>query len=130
MKTGRPPLGAELVSSLQGSPQAKHRLAVILRTLAGELTIPQACVELGIGESRFHTLRTELLQHAVAELEPQARGRPPTAQADPRLAQLQQQVLALKTDLQAAQIREELALLLPHVLHPAVKAAGDKKKRH
>ena len=129
MNTGRPPLGAELVGSLEGSPQAKLRLEIIIRTLAGEITIPQACQELAIGESRFHELRNELLQHAVAALEPRARGRPPTARGNPCVAQLQQQVQALKIDLQAAQIREELALMLPHVLHPDAKASGDKKKR-
>jgi transposase len=125
---GRPPMGAEIVEHLSGSSQAKQRLAVILRTLAGEISVPQACQELGVGETRFHELRNETLQHALDDLEAKPRGRPPSAQEDARVAELQQQILTLKTDLRAAQIREELATMLPHVMHPQDKPAGDKKK--
>lgn len=125
---GRPPLGAEIVEHLTGSPQAKQRLAVILRALTGEITIPQACQELGVGESRFHELRNEVLQHALEDMEAKPRGRPPSPQEDARVADLQRQIQALKIDLRAAQIREELATMLPHVLHPDNKVAGDKKK--
>jgi len=126
---GRPPLGAELVEHLAGSPPAKKRLAVILRTLSGELTIPQACIELGIGESRFHELRTQILQHTLEELEPKPLGRPAASQDDARLLHLQQDIQSLKIDLRAAQIREELAMVLPHVLHPDKPNGRDKKKR-
>jgi len=125
---GRPPLGAELVKHLAGSPQAKQRLSVILHTLAGELTIPQACAELGIGESRFHELRNQVLQRTLEELEPKPLGRPATPPEDARLARLRQEVQSLKIDLRAAQLREELALMLPRVLHPAKPTGRDKKK--
>jgi len=126
---GRPPLGAEIVEHLTGSPQAKQRLAVILRALAGEIPVPQACQELGVGESRFHELRNEVLQHALEDMEAKPRGRPPSPQEDARVADLQRQIQALKIDLRAAQIREELATMLPHVLHhPKGPGGGGGKK--
>jgi len=83
MQAGRPPLGAELVDRMQGSPQAKKRVQIILQTLAGEMTIPQACEELDIGESRFHDLRKELLQVMVDGAESKPRGRPPGPRKTP-----------------------------------------------
>ena len=47
-RRGRKPLGAQLVDRLEGSEHAKIRLKVILETLAGRQTIPEACDELGI----------------------------------------------------------------------------------
>ena len=133
MTRGRPPLGAEIVDRLEGSLQAKQRLRIILRTLAGEVTIPQACAELGIGDSRFHEMRTEILQHTLGDLEPKPVGRPPqtTSQQEDLIAQLQQQVQALKVDLRASQIRQELTLALPRLSGPRdLPAGGGKKERH
>jgi hypothetical protein len=131
MARGRPPLGDEIVEHLEGSSQAKQRLRIILRTLAGELTIPQACAELEVSDSRFHEMRTELLQHTLGELEPKPIGRPsqtPTPQ-ETLITQLQQQVQALKIDLRAAQIRQELALALPRLAAaPKDQPAGGGKK--
>ena len=133
MTRGRPPLGAEIVERLEGSTQAKQRLRIILRTLAGEISIPQACVELGIGESRFHEMRNEILQHTLGDLEPKPLGRPPQAPSEQEtlIVQLQQQVQALKVDLRAAQIRQELALALPRLSGPQqdLPAGGGKKER-
>jgi hypothetical protein len=127
MMAGRPPLGCELVERTEGSPEAKRRVQIVLRTLAGELTIPQACLELGIGHSRFHQMRSELLQQMVAVAEPRAPGRPATEPADVASEQLRQEVGALKMQLRAAQIREELAMILPHTIRRP--DAATKKKR-
>ena len=130
MARGRPPLGAEIVDRLEGSSQAKCRLRLILRTLAGEMTIPQACQELGIGPSRFHDLRNDILQDMLESLEGRPRGRPPDGgtDRDARVQELQQQVLSLTTDLRASQIREELAIMLPRLArHPQDAAGGGKK---
>ena len=127
---GRPSLGAEIVEHLEGSDPAKQRLAAILRTLAGQLTVPQACVELGVGESRFHDLRNQVLQQALASLEPKPLGRPPQrpSEAEGQLAELRQQTERLQADLRAAQIRQELALTLPRLAHPPAES-GEKKRR-
>jgi hypothetical protein len=118
MARGRPPSGPKLVEGMEGSQLARQRLKVILQTVAGELSIPEACAQLGISEPRFHELRAEWMQGAMQLLEPKPVGRP-TRQPSPeaaRMESLEQQVQELKIDLRAAQIREQLALLMPHVL--------------
>jgi hypothetical protein len=130
MTRGRPPLGPEIVEHLQGSPEAKHRMRVILQTLAGDLSVPQACAELDISESRFHEMRGELLQQALEQLEAKPRGRPPDipSEQEARIRQLQQQVQSLTADLRAGQIREELAIMLPRLAHPPQPAPDAGKK--
>ena len=85
-RKGCKPLGSALVEHLDGSLQAKERLEVILETIAGRLTIDQACQRLGVQEARFHRLRTEVLEASLARLEPRSAGRPPrqaTRRRDP-----------------------------------------------
>lgn len=48
VRTGRKPAGPQIGQRLEGSPTAKQRLEVILETIAGQLTVPQACQRLGI----------------------------------------------------------------------------------
>ena len=125
-RRGRPVQGPELVKD--GSEQAQQRLKVVLATLGGSMTIEQACSALGIGRSAFHKLRSQFLARAPDLLEPRPRGRRrrvPT-EADQRLAQLQQEIVQLKLDLKAQQVREEIALVMPHLLKD--KRAGARKK--
>ena len=126
-RRGRPPMGTELIPALEGSPQAKLRLTLILQTLSGQTTVEDAAAQLGISRSRFFALRDELLQESVANLEPKPTGRPPNEdpQHAAKIEQLQQEIQELQVDLRAAQLREELALLMPHVLK---KKPGDVKK--
>ena len=124
MPRGRPPKGPELVLSLDGSDLAKLRLKVILQTLAGELSVSAACSTLNISEARFHELRAELLQAAVSHLEPRPKGRPPenSPQDAAAINALKAQNQELKIELRAAQIREEIALVMPHILKPSTPA--------
>jgi transposase len=99
---------------------------VLLETLRGELSVPEACRRLGIGESRFQDLRGEWLQEALELLEPRPLGRPPRA-ADP--AQLQARIRALESEnrtlrqqLTAAEVRRELAEVLPQLVHAPEEA--------
>ena len=127
-RRGRPVGGPELVGDQDGSEQARQRLKVVLATLGGSMTIEQACSALGIGRSAFHKLRSQFLARAPDLLEPRPRGRRrrvPT-EADQRLAQLQQEIVQLKLDLKAQQVREEIALVMPHLLKD--KRAGTRKK--
>ena len=131
MSRGRPPLGPELAERVEGSAPAKERLRLILATLAGQMPVPEACERLGLSEARFHELRQECLHAAAATLEPKPLGRPVaqvTAEAQ-EIASLKQQVQALKIDLRAAQIHEELALLMPHVLQPRKGPATEDERR-
>ncbi len=122
---GAKPLGAELVERLEGSQHAKERLKVMLKTLSGELTIPQACAQLGIHETRFHVQRAATLQAALGFLEPRPAGRPPHVPSaeEQRIADLEAQLGELKLDLQAAQIRLAHAQILR-----GNRTAGSSKK--
>jgi hypothetical protein len=120
-RRGRKPLGAQLVDRLEGSAHAKIRLKVVLETLAGRQTIPEACETLGIQESMLHRVRSEVLQMALERLEPRPLGRPPlaTSPEDQRVAELEDENLRLQAELRGAEIRRELAEQLPRVSKPA-----------
>jgi hypothetical protein len=128
-RRGRKPTGAQLVERLEGSTHAKGRLKVILETLSGSKTIPQACAELGIQESMFHKLRGQVLQTAVDRLEPRPAGRKPhlTSAEVQRIEELEAELLQTRIDLKAAEIQRELAVALPRLgrsRHRGETAAG------
>ena len=116
-----------LVERLDGSERAKTRLRVILETLSGQRTIPDACEELGIQETMFHRVRSEVLQTALDRLEPRPLGRPPrqVSLQDGRISELKDENLQLRVELKAADIRNELAEKLPRLANPV---AGLRKK--
>ena len=122
-RKGRKPVGTGHVEHLSGSASAKQRLATILETLRGELTVPAACARLGICEARFHALRSAWLQEALESLEPRQLGRPPqavdAAELRSRLQKLEVENATLRQQLAAAEVRRELAAALPHVVHAA-----------
>jgi hypothetical protein len=105
---------------MDGSEQAKMRLKVILEVIAEKRTVKSACEELGISEARYHELEWTALQGAVDSLEPKPAGRPPAAASppDPKLVALEEEVKELRVGLRAAQIREEIAVVMPHLLKP------------
>jgi hypothetical protein len=123
-------------------------MEVILETIAGRLTIEQACQRLGIGEAMFHRLRMDALEAALARLEPRPLGRPPQEMTpeDLRRAELEQQVAELESELKIAAVREEIAGVMPHLvegdlplkktIHPPQQTQGRcpspqrKKHRH
>ena len=113
---GRKPQGPALVRHLDGSDQAKQRLEILLATIAGTLSIDEACQKLGIEHSMLFRLRTEVLEAALARLEPRPRGRPPTvsSSSEQRCSALEQRIEELETDLKIAVVREEVARILPH----------------
>jgi hypothetical protein len=129
-RRGRKPTGPHLVERLEGSSHAKTRLKVILETLSGKRTIPDACQELGIQESMFHRMRSEVLQTALGRLEPRPLGRPPqsVSSEDQRVAKLEGENLRLEIELKAAEIRRELAENLPRLGRNAGQPL--KKKRN
>jgi len=118
MAGGRRPNGSRLVKDLEGSAVAKRRMQMILDTLAGERTVPQACQELGVSPAAFHKMRRRFIQQAVSLLEPKPAGRPrkEPSEADRVRQSLEEENRELRIDLEAARIREELAITLPHVL--------------
>jgi hypothetical protein len=83
--------------------------------------VTEACQQLGISEPRFHQLRAEALQAALDRLEPRPAGRRPAVVEMPtpdQVEALHARVAALDTELEAARLREEIALVLPQVAQP------------
>ncbi len=121
----------ELTSPADSSPgttcSSAEGLTVLLETLRGELPVPEACQRLGICASRFHELRGEWLQEALELLEPGPLGRPPRqAEAAPlpsRIQALEAENRTLRQQLTAAELRRELAEVLPHVVPTPGEAA-------
>jgi hypothetical protein len=125
---GRKPDGPNLADRLDGPDESKRRLKVILETISGQRTIADAAAEIGVGEARFHELRNQVLQAALAALEPRPAGRPaqPRADQDPRIAELEAQVRELDLENKASHVREQIALTMPHLLKRAGTVnAGD-----
>jgi transposase-like protein len=121
----RPGKGVEHVESLEGEAGAKRRLRAVLETIAGDLTVEEACARLGVSASRFAQLREEALSGALRALEPRPAGRPSAPPADPEVTRLSRENAELRHDLEAARIRAEMALVMPGLLRPL--EAGEKK---
>jgi hypothetical protein len=126
---GRRPAGPEFVERLEGSAFAKVRAKVVLQTIARELTVPQACKQLGICEQRFYQLRDEHLRDFVVGFEPGSPGRPPRtlSRAEQRVIELEELLAAKNLELRTALAREEIAITLPRVAHDA---DAEKKTTH
>jgi hypothetical protein len=128
MPAGRKPKGPDLVDGLEASALARQRLKVVLQSVAGEISVAEACRALDLSEAGFHKLRARILRGALDEAEPKTLGRPPKERPVETVVALEKQIADLWADLRAAQIREQLALLMPHVMTPSA-AAGEEKKR-
>jgi hypothetical protein len=112
------------VGKLEGSEAAKARLRAILEALAGRRTVAEVCRWLGVSERRYHALRRRALQGALRGLEPRPAGRRVAALSagDARVGALEAEVRQLRLDLRAAQIREEIALVMPQLLRRGGRA--------
>lgn len=111
-------MGPRLVQHLDGSEQARERLETILQTLGGTLPVYEACERLGIGEAMFHRVRMRVLQGAVADLEPRPRGRRPRTltEAEHLCQELAAENERLKAALHLANVRGEVAAILPRAV--------------
>ncbi len=118
---GRTPAGPEIVEALEGSEAAKLRLRTILETIRGSLSVAEACDILGICPQRFHQLREQMLDAAVQGLEPQTPGRRPrpSSPETAKIEALEDEVQSLRIDLQAARLRERIALTMPRLKRPS-----------
>ena len=122
---GRKPPGPEFVQRLHGSAASKERAEIILQTLTGQLRVHEASARLGITPQRLHMLRQVAVQALVDALEPQPMGRPrkeADAAATAELGRLQQ-------ELEAARLREEIALVLPGRKGPAASPKPRRRRR-
>lgn len=126
-RIGRKPQGAELVEALYGSDHAKARLKLFLQTISGEVSVGDACRQLGICESRFYDQRNAWLHDSLGHLEPRAPGRPrkeEPALSPEEAAALRRRVAELEARSAAVEVQAELARTLPHVI---ARAATVKK---
>jgi hypothetical protein len=114
---GRRPSGPEFVDKLDGSPEAKLRLKVMLETLSGGCRVQEACERLGIKEARFDQLRIEILQGALDAAERRPAGRPARSPSAAEIDndRLRERIAQLEAELQSALIRAEVAVTLPRV---------------
>lgn len=125
----RPPEGVGHVERLDGPEDLKRRLRVLLDTLAGRVSVAQACEELGVSESRLHELRRQALTGALGALMPKPAGRPAAAETTtPREKELEARVQELEVDLQAALVRTELALAMPELFRGRSKKNRRRRK--
>src|SRR5260370_16596942 len=118
---GRHPAGPNYVDKLAASVVAKDRLKEVLETMVGEGRVQEACQRLGVCEQRFHQLRQEAMEGALAALEPGVPGRPAqtVSPEQERIGALEEEVAALKGEVRAPKGREEIALASPPVLQGA-----------
>src|SRR5215471_8108997 len=109
----RPNKGLGHVDALEGDPESKWRLQVILATLTGEMLVEEAYDELEIGPTQLASLRRRALQGALDALVPRASGRPRkevTVSAE-EVAALRARNAELERQLTEMRARVELALL-------------------
>ena len=127
----RPPEGVGHVDRLDGPEELKWRLRVLLDTLAGRVSVAQACEELGVSESRLHELRRQALLGALGALMPKPAGRPSTAETTTdRERELLTRIDELEVDLQAALVRTELALAMPELFRGGGKKNRRRRKKN
>ena len=101
---------------------------MLLDTLAGRVSVAQACEELGVSESRLHELRRQALGGALGALMPKPAGRPaPAESTTAREKDLEARIDELEVDLQAALVRTELALAMPELFRGRSKK---NRRRH
>jgi len=124
---GRHPSGPGYVDHLEGSEQAKQRLRVVLETMTEGCRVQEACQRLGISEQRFDQLRQLAMQAALRRLESKPGGRPRRQHTGTtaEVLALRQRVADLEAELRAAQVREEIALILPRAVR---EETGSRKK--
>ena len=106
-----------LVDGLDGEASTKTELEAILDVLADRRTVAQACEALGVSEATFHRMRDRALAGALVGLVPKAAGRPRKAEDLPDdVTELKRQLQEARFDLEASRLREEIALVMPHLL--------------
>jgi hypothetical protein len=120
-RRGRPPKGLAHVDSLEGDAASKERVKVILASLSGDLTVPEACERLGMSETRFHELRRTALESMVSGIAPRPPGRPPKEpEEDEEVAYLKARLAWAEEELQISRVRTEIALVNPKLLRDPI----------
>jgi len=100
-----------LLVPIEASEMARERLKAVLLTLSGAWSVADALNRLLISRTRFQDLRRQMLEGALAALEPGPRGRPAKvrAHASPEVARLEAENASLQLELRMAQTSLELS---------------------
>ncbi len=124
-------MGPQLVHHLDGSERAKERLEVILETVAGELTIREACDRLGIEEAMFFRLRMQALQAGLSRLEPRPSGRPPQSHSpeSERIVELEYELQDKEWEQKATEVRLEIAQAMPRLAQDEASKKTTQRKQ-
>jgi len=125
--------GVALLEKYDGSEQSIRRVQAIIQTLAGQVSVVDACKDMGIGEAIFRRFRDVCLKAAISSLEPKKRGRKATPEppGQKQIEALQQEVQRLKVELMGAMAREDLrrAGLVVTEQEPEKKTSRKRKQR-
>lgn len=81
--------------------------------MAGQMSVDEACEELGISPSRFDQLRTRMLLASIAEFSPRPVGRPRQVpeEVQEELDALRKQIADLERERQLLKVQAELSAL-------------------
>lgn len=112
--------------------EGEHRAQVILQVLSGQCGATAAAAQLGISVQRVYQLRDKAQAALTAACEPGQAGRPRAEAPHPdtvRARELEQHVAQAKAELEGERLRQELGLLLPHVLTNPAPVPPVKKGR-
>lgn len=124
---GRKASAKNAMSGMDAEATQKRQLETILEVLSGKRSVAEACESLAISEATFHRLKEKAVEGALEGLAPKPMGRPPKVEeTNPEVERLKARVNQLEIELQCSRVREEIALVMPHVLKGR---KGGKKKR-
>jgi hypothetical protein len=113
MVMGRPNKGVDHLDNCDCSELARQRGKLILQTITGELSVQDACDEMGIQRPRFQELRARALQCYSEGVEAGHPGRPRTrdVERDEREAELLSRIASLERQLEVAEAKALVAQL-------------------
>lgn len=131
MTMGRPNKRLEHLDKYDVSEQSQLRGRVVMQTLTGELSVAEACEQLGVDRSRFWHLRDQALQWYLDSFEPGRPGRPRKhdVEVDAEAKALRERVAQLERELKLAEARADLAGLDPKKVAPPPRRLSRQERR-
>lgn len=108
---GRPNKGVAHLQGLPGTQASKLRGMAIWRTMNGELSVTEACEQIGVGPTQFANLREEALLGYLGALQPKPVGRPRLVplEVQEQLDALQRRVAELEHENHLLKVQAEVA---------------------
>lgn len=108
---GRPNKGVAHLQGLPGTRESKLRAAAIWRTMNDELSVNEACEQIGVGPTQFANLRAEALLGFLGALQPKPVGRPRLVplEVQEKLDALQRRVAELEHENHMLKVQAEVA---------------------